>query len=417
MNDSKQFVDRDRELARTFAQAASEVGLKRIVYLGGLGDNEKDLSPHLASRHEVGRVLAGGTANVTELRASVIIGAGSTSFEMIRNLVDRLPVMVTPKWVYCRSQPIAISDVVLYLMASMNSRLAGHKVIEIGGPDQVSYRDLMRFYARSKGLRRWMLPVPVLTPWLSSLWLAFVTPLYAKVGRALIASIRHETLVNDPEAQDLFDVRPMGVERAFQVAIRDQEDFWSGSSASSTLLGTSEKQSAVGGAYHGRYFAMYSAAADASPSAVFRKLKRLGRESGWLYMTGLWTLRGEMERLFGGNGYQPVEHVGSMQEGSSIDLWTVDRLVPGKALALRATAKMPGRAWLRFDLSKEGEQCRIIMSATFEPHGLPGHLYWQLLRPLHALLFVGMMGELVKRGEDPSLALASCRSKSPVEVT
>jgi uncharacterized protein YbjT (DUF2867 family) len=223
MGGSEGFEERDREGARNFARAARAAGVRRIVYLGGLGDERDDLSPHLRSRHEVGRVLRSSGVPVIELRASIVIGSGSLSFEMLRSLVERLPVMVTPRWVDVRSQPIAIGDLLDYLEAALDLECDDSRTYEIGGTDQVSYGDLMREYARQRGLRRAMLPVPVLTPRLSSLWLGLVTPLYARVGRVLIESICHETVVRDERARRDFACKPMGVSEAIAQALVNED--------------------------------------------------------------------------------------------------------------------------------------------------------------------------------------------------
>jgi uncharacterized protein YbjT (DUF2867 family) len=221
MGSSGSFEDADRQAARNFGEAAKAAGVGRIIYLGGLGSTDEALSPHLRSRHEVGRILRESGVPVIEFRASIVIGAGSLSFEMIRSLVERLPVMITPKWVRVTAQPIAIDDVLAYLLAALTLPIAESRIYEIGGADQVSYADLMRSYARQRGIRLRMISVPVLTPYLSSLWLGLVTPLYARIGRKLIESIIHSTVVRDDAAQSTFAVRPMGVEEAVRRAIAD----------------------------------------------------------------------------------------------------------------------------------------------------------------------------------------------------
>jgi len=212
------FEERDRQAARNFAEAAATAGTKRIIYLGGLGKDE-ELSPHLASRHEVGRILRSSTVLTIEFRASIIIGSGSLSFEMIRALVDKLPVMITPRWVREKAQPIAIDDVLSYLLEARNLKVESSQIFEIGGPDRFSYEELMQEYARQKGLRRLVLPVPVLTPRLSSLWLGLVTPLFARIGRKLVDSLRNATIVEDETALDVFQCRPRGIRRAIADAL------------------------------------------------------------------------------------------------------------------------------------------------------------------------------------------------------
>jgi uncharacterized protein YbjT (DUF2867 family) len=212
----------DRQAARNFAAAAREAGVRKVVYLGGLGDSSQPLSPHLKSRHETGAVLRSTGVPVVELRASIILGSGSLSFELIRSLVERLPIMLCPTWVRVQAQPIAIDDVIAYLTGALNLP-AENRIFEIGGADRMSYADLMMEYARARGLKRWLIFVPVLTPWLSSLWLGLTTPIYARVGRKLIESIRHPTVVTDDAALRTFAVRPMGVREAIARAMREKE--------------------------------------------------------------------------------------------------------------------------------------------------------------------------------------------------
>ena len=217
------FEEEDRRAARHFGEVAHEAGVQRIIYLGGLGDRRRALSSHLQSRQEVGEILRSCGVQTIEFRASIIIGSGSLSFEMIRALVERLPIMITPRWVSVPAQPIAITDVVGYLLEGLDLTVEGNPIIEIGGADRVSYREIMREYARQRGLRRLMLAVPVLTPRLSSLWLGLVTPLYARVGRRMIDSIRHPTVVSDESARRLFRIRPQGVREAIAMALRHED--------------------------------------------------------------------------------------------------------------------------------------------------------------------------------------------------
>jgi uncharacterized protein YbjT (DUF2867 family) len=221
MGSGSDFEKEDRAAARNFGEAARGAGLRRIVYLGGLGHGD-DLSPHLRSRHEVGRILRQSGVPVIELRASIVLGPGSLSFEMIRALVERLPVMITPRWVEVEAQPIAIDDLLVYLIGALDVPGRESRTFEIGGADRVSYGGLMREYARQRGLRRVMIRLPLLTPHLSSLWLGLVTPLYARVGRELIESIRHPTIVRDPSALEVFPVRPRGMREAIAAAIRNE---------------------------------------------------------------------------------------------------------------------------------------------------------------------------------------------------
>ena len=242
MGSTGSFEEEDRRGAQAFGEAAREAGVRRIIYLGGLGRTDTGLSAHLRSRQEVGEILRDAGVPVIEFRASIVIGSGSLSFEMIRALVERLPVMITPRWVAVPAQPIAITDLLDYLESAIDLDVEGHQVISIGGADKVSYGQIMQEYARQRGLKRTMIPVPVLTPRLSSLWLGLVTPLYARIGRKLVDSLRHPTVVEDDTARRLFPIRPLGVREAIASALRNEdrevaETRWSDALSSSGLKG------------------------------------------------------------------------------------------------------------------------------------------------------------------------------------
>ena len=219
MGSAGSFEDQDRTAAKYFGDAAKKAGVRRIVYLGGLGDEEEDLSAHLRSRHEVGHVLRESGIQIVEFRASIVIGSGSLSFELVRALVQRLPVMICPKWVSVKAQPIAIEDLLDYLVGALDWHGDKSQVFEIGGPDQVSYGEIMREYARQRGLKRWLISVPILTPRLSSLWLGLVTPVYARIGRKLVDSLRNPTIVKDNTALREFDVHPRGLSEAIRPSV------------------------------------------------------------------------------------------------------------------------------------------------------------------------------------------------------
>ena len=242
MGSAGSFEEDDRRAARNFGEAARTAGVERIIYLGGLGREGEALSPHLRSRQEVGRILAHSGVPTLEFRASIVLGSGSLSFEMIRSLVERLPIMITPKWVSTPAQPIAIEDLIAYLTAALRLPVSACRVYEIGGADQVSYGGIMRAYARSRGLRPWMIPVPVLTPFLSSLWLGLVTPLYARIGRKLIESIVHPTVVQDDAALRTFDIRPMGVDDAIRRALAHEDQQYAATRWSDALCSSGAPQ-------------------------------------------------------------------------------------------------------------------------------------------------------------------------------
>ncbi|MCJ7486542.1 MAG: NAD(P)H-binding protein, partial [Candidatus Aminicenantes bacterium] len=302
MGASGSFEDKDRAAAQNFSQAAAAAGVSRIVYLGGLGDDADGLSQHLRSRHEVGEILRSAGVPVIEFRASVILGSGSLSFEMVRALVERLPVMVTPRWVRVPAQPIAINDVLAYLQGALDLPPSGHRIFEIGGPDRVSYGELMREYARQRGLRRAMISVPVLTPRLSGLWLGLVTPLYARIGRKLIDGVRHPTVVQDPSALTAFTLRPVGVKEAIAQALRREDRQFAETHWTDSVAGACEPQQWGGVRLGNRLVDARSAHVAAPPARAFVPILQIGGEAGWYYGNWLWRARGALDLLAGGVG-------------------------------------------------------------------------------------------------------------------
>lgn len=392
------FETQDRLAAENFAAAARAAGVQRIIYLGGLGEDEPDLSAHLRSRHEVGERLRAHEVPVIEFRASIIIGSGSLSFEMIRALVERLPVMVTPRWVRVTAQPIAIGDVLSYLRAALSLKLEGSVIVEIGGPDQVSYGELMRDYARQRGLRRLMIPVPLLTPRLSSLWLGLVTPLYARVGRKLVDSLRHPTVVRDNSAQRLFAIRPVGVGEAIARALRNEDSSFAQTRWSDALSAATNTPRHWGGTRLGnRLVDSRSVQVALSPTQVFASVERIGGAAGWPYANWLWTLRGWLDLLMGGVGMRRGRrHPERLRVGDTLDCWRVEAIQPDQRLRLAAEMKLPGRAWLEFEVQPDGDGARLRQTATFDPLGLWGLAYWYGVWPLHQLVFAGMLRALAQ---------------------
>jgi len=398
------FETQDRLAADNFAKAAAAAGVRRIVYLGGLGEDAAGLSAHLRSRHEVGDRLRAHGVPVIELRASIIIGSGSLSYEMIRSLVERLPVMVTPRWVRVTAQPIAITDVLEYLRAALT--VGGDHdslTVEIGGPDRVSYGDVMREYARQRGLRRWMIPVPLLTPRLSSLWLGLVTPLYARVGRKLIDSLRHPTVVRDDSAQRLFNVRPMGVREAIATALRNEDSSFAQTRWSDALSAAGTPCQWGGTRFGNRLVDSRTTTVAAPPRAVFAAVERIGGKTGWYYADWLWTVRGWLDLLLGGvgmrRGRRDPERLGPWD---TLDCWRVESIDAGRRLRLVAEMKLPGRAWLEFEVQPDGAGSRLRQTATFDPLGLWGLAYWYAIWPLHQLVFAGMLGGIARAAADPA---------------
>lgn len=402
MTSANSFEEEDRRAANAFAVAARDAGVQRIIYLGGLGGGS-ELSAHLGSRQEVGRILRESAVATIEFRASIIIGSGSASFEMIRALVEKLPVMITPRWVKTRSQPIAVEDVIAYLVRALDVQISGSRIIEIGGADQVSYLDLMQEYAHQRGLKRWMIPVPVLSPRLSSLWLSLVTPVYARVGRELVDSLRNETIVRDRSAGALFSIRPLGYGEALKRALANEDrDFaetrWSDAFSS---VGTTPQW---GVAKFGRRIVdSRSVHVPFPPAMAFRPIERLGGKTGWYYGNWLWRIRGLLDLLVGGvgmrRGRRYPEHV---LPGDTIDCWRVEVVECGRLLRLAAEMRLPGRAWLQFEVEPDGSGSVVRQTAIFDPVGVLGQLYWYLSYPVHRVLFQGMLrGITAAMGEAP----------------
>lgn len=412
MGSTGSFEEADRQGARNFGLAARQAGVRRIIYLGGLGTDDETLSPHLRSRQEVGRVLRDSGVPVTEFRASIVIGSGSLSFELIRSLVERLPVMITPRWVNVRAQPIAIDDVLAYLVAALDGAGSDHRVYEIGGADRVSYADLMREYARQRGRRLRMVPVPVLTPFLSSLWLGLVTPLYARIGRKLIESIVHPTVVRDDSALGDFAVVPMGVTEAVSRALRSDNGPPAATRWSDAVSSAGNTPMMDAARYGSRLVDSRTLTIDASPAVAFAPIRCIGGERGWYAWTWLWHVRGFLDLLVGGVGMRRGRRSPTaLRVGDTLDFWRVEAIEPDRLLRLRAEMKVPGRAWLEFEVTTDGATSTIRQTATFDPAGWRGKAYWYALIPLHQVVFRGMLrgiarAALQSAGASPHLATA-----------
>lgn len=389
------FEEADRAGARNFGAAAKAAGVRRVIYLGGLAGDPAGLSAHLRSRQEVGELLRASGVPVIELRASVIIGSGSLSFELIRALVERLPVMITPRWVGTPAQPIAIEDVVAYLAEAASLAGEGSRTFEIGGADVVSYAGLMRAYARRRGLRARMLPVPVLTPRLSSLWLGLVTPVYARVGRQLIDSMRHPSVVSDPSALAAFTVRPMGVEQAVSRALAREDAEFALTRWSDALSAAGEPRAWGGVTFGTRLVDSRTIRVARPPAAAFAPIQRIGGDHGWYAMNALWRLRGYLDLLAGGVGMRrgrPFPYL--LRVGDPIDFWRVEAFEPDRRLRLAAEMRLPGRAWLEFEVTGDAASSVIRQTAIFDPRGLAGQAYWYAMYPLHQIVFDGMLRRL-----------------------
>jgi uncharacterized protein YbjT (DUF2867 family) len=403
---SEDFGERDRRAATNFVAAADQAGVGRIVYLGGLG--EGDLSPHLASRQEVGEILASGRTPVTELRAAVIIGSGSVSFEMLRYLTEVLPVMVTPKWVRTLCQPIAIRDVLEILVSAAGEQ--GPSVIhEIGGPDQLSYEQMMRIYAEVAGLpRRLIIRVPALSPRLSSHWIGLVTPLPTGVAKPLVDSLTVEVTVEDNAYAQRVAAPLIGYRDAVTRALQHANDLdvttrWSGASISPALPYPSDPEWS-GGTVEIDEQAVET---EAPVRDLFWAFSRIGGDVGYYTMNWAWALRGLIDTLVGGVGLRRGRrHPEEVRKGETVDFWRVARVVPGRSLELYAEMKLPGDAWLAFRAEEAEEGSRLTQTALFRPRGLWGRLYWWAMFPFHAFIFKRMAHRITEAAEQRADGLA-----------
>lgn len=403
MKDAADFHDRDLIAAENFGNAARNAGVMRLVYLGGLGDPETDLSRHLRSRQETGRALCQSGVPVTEFRAAIVVGSGSVSFEMIRYLAERLPVMICPRWVYTRVQPIAIRNVLDYLVAALEKPESAGQIVEIGGADVLTYGQMMMQYAQVRKLRRYLLPVPVLTPSLSSYWVHWVTPIPSSIARPLIEGLRNEVVVRDDAARRLFpEIQPMGyreaVARSLQrLELGQTETIWS--DALSTSRGDAPPVMLT--TQDGMVMERRQTFVQAQPQAVFEVFSGLGGARGWLYARWAWEIRGLLDRLAGGVGMRRGRrHPDHLRVGDAVDFWRVEALEPERLLRLRAEMKVPGRAWLQFEVQPHSPgSSTLVQTAYFAPKGLWGLLYWYGIYPFHAIIFSGMIHAIARQAE------------------
>ena len=403
MSSGADFHDQDIRAARSFGRAAKAAGVKRIIYLGGLGDPASRLSHHLRSRQSTGQALQESGVPVTEFRAAVIVGAGSTSFEMIRYLVERLPVMICPKWIYSRIQPIAVDDLLEYLVAALDAPESRGQIIEIGGRDVVTYRGMMLGYARARGLKRLLVPVPVLTPRLSAYWVHWITPIHAGISSALIEGLHNDVVVTNNLARRLFpDVEPMDYARAIDRVIDDLDAGRIDTSWSDALGATAWREQPVGlESRHGMIIERRRVRVAAPARDVYRVFTGIGGARGWYFATWAWRLRGALDRMLGGVGLRRGRrHADRLRIGDALDFWRVEDLRTDRSVRLRAEMKLPGRAWLNFEArDAEDGATHLEQTAAFIPKGLPGLAYWYGLYPVHAWIFGGLVKAIARRAE------------------
>ncbi|NWF69185.1 MAG: SDR family oxidoreductase [Chloroflexi bacterium] len=406
MADTGAFVERDMLAAENFAKAAADARVRQIIYLGGLGQADDKLSQHLSSRQKVGEILRAHHSGVTEFRAAMVVGAGSLSFEIVRNLTERLPIMIAPKWLYTRSQPIAIADVLTYLLAAIDQPEAYGEIIEIGGADVVTYRDMILHYARARGLRRFVIPVPVLTPRLSSYWVHMVTPVSASIVRPLIQGLVNEMIVTADSAARLFPtIQPLDFETGLHAALSELDAHQVETAWTDSMSATWEQDEPYTFVEErGMLIERRVRQVNAPPAAIYQTFTSLGGETGWLYLNFLWHLRGWMDRIVGGPGYRrgrPQRE--ALRIGDAVDFWRVEAIEPDHMLRLRAEMKLPGKGWLQFQVEQTQDgSSQLVQTAYFAPHGLFGYVYWYAIFFLHRLIFDGLVNRVVSAAEHGS---------------
>jgi len=387
---SGSFEELDRRAASNFAAAVAKAGVRHIVYLSGLGSGA-DLSAHLASRHEVGEILRRSGVATTELRASIVIGAGSASFETVRAVVERLPAIPAPKWVDTTAQPIAIDDVIEYLLTVLTPRPTGNAVFEIGGGDRVSYAEVMREYARQRNLRRWVLPMPVRTARTWRILLGMVIPAHGRVAATMLESLRNETVVSDSGAREAFAVRPCGLPEAVERVLTGEDHEFADTSWRDVLpQATSSRWGGI--QVRRRMVTSRVEPVHVCPHEVFASIQRIGGQTGWYGTDWFWRVRGWVDKLCGGDGMrQGRRDPQAISVGDRIDFWRVERVEPARRLLLVAEMKIPGRLWLQFDVEGDDRRTELRQTTVFDPAGSVGLVYWYLLYPVHRTIFKAML--------------------------
>jgi uncharacterized protein YbjT (DUF2867 family) len=416
MDAAREFAELDRQAATNFARAARAAGVRHIVYLSGLGSGG-DLSAHLASRHEVGRILHSSGVMTTELRASIVIGAGSASFETVRAVVDQLPAIPAPTALETAAQPLAVEDLLEYLLAAAD-RTTGSAIFEIGGADKVTYAEVMREYARQRKLRRRVVPLPGPTLRAARILLQALTPAHGHIAGAMADSLRHETVVSDPGARDAFAIQPRGLTEAIERALATEDHAFAEVSWGDALPPSSR----WGGTQVNRRL-VCSQVEDVQghPHEVFAPIQRIGGSTGWYALDWFWRLRGSLDRVRGGEGMRRGRRdPHDLRVGDPIDFWRVERVESGRRLLLAAELKLPGRLWLQFEVAPGDHRVAVRLTTVFDPAGYVGLAYWYLLYPVHRAIFAAMLRG-VRRVSEPgssrsgaaAAAAAAARPVSP----
>lgn len=394
---------RDLQAARNFSQAAENESIEQIIYLGELVDPTADLSPYLRSRHETGFILRHGKTPVTEIRAGMIVGSGSALFEMVRYITERQPILTCPAWFFSQAQPIAIRDVLAYLVDTLKTPDALGRVIEVGGSTRLTYADMLLGYAKERNLRRWLIRTPFYAPRLSAYWVHMVTPIHWRVVAPLIEGLRAELIVRDETAKKLFPhIQPIDFQTAVHLALgRIQRDNVETSWSDALVTAVGDVKPYVFTVEEGMFIERRQFAIDLPPETVFRSYTGIGGERGWLYMDWSWAMRGWIDKVIGGVGLRRGRrHPDDIHAGESLDFWRVETVEKDHLMRLRAEMKVPGKAWLQFESTAvDGEKDKTLFTVTayFAPYGFFGFLYWYAMWPFHKPLFDGLSRRLASR--------------------
>jgi uncharacterized protein YbjT (DUF2867 family) len=402
MQGNKADAERDMSAARNFAEAVEHANIERIIYLGELVDPTANLSPYLRSRHETGYILRHGRVPVTEFRAGMIVGSGSVLFEMIRYLSEREPVLVCPAWFFSTAQPIAIRDVLSYLIAALKTDESIGKLIEIGGPARLTYADMLLGYAKERKLTRVLIRTPFNLPHLSAYWVHMVTPIHWRVVLPLIEGLRAQLVVHDDAAKKIFpNIKPIDFQTAVHLALgRIQRDHVETSWSDALVTAMGDTKPYTFKVEEGMMLERRTRLLDLSADSVFRAYTGIGGGRGWLYMDWAWAVRGWFDKAIGGVGIRRGRrHPDEIRAGESLDFWRVEEVEQDRLLLLRAEMKVPGKAWLQFESIPQNGQTLLVETAYFAPRGFWGFIYWYAMWPFHAFLFDGLIRRLASRAK------------------
>lgn len=394
-------AERDLQAARNFTRSAETQGLERIIYLGELVDTTANLSPYLRSRHETGYILRQSHVSVTEFRAGMVIGAGSLLFEMIRYLAERQPVFICPAWFFSEAQPIAIRDILSYLLAALEDSRSSGKLIEIGGPTRLTYAEMLLAYAKVRDLKRVLIRTPINAPRLSAYWVHMVTPIHWQAVLPLIEGLRARLIVHDDAAKEIFpQIKPIEFQTAVRLALgRVLSDTVETSWSDALVNSAGDTKPYTFSVEEGMMFERRSLLLDLPPDGIFRAYTGIGGARGWLYMDWAWALRGWIDKAIGGVGIRRGRrNPDEIRSGESLDFWRVEAVEKDRLMRLRAEMKVPGKAWLQFEsIPQDGGRTLLTETAYFAPRGFWGFIYWYAMWPFHAFLFNGLIRQLAAR--------------------